>query len=157
MKNKDRLVFWARFSIYTIFGVVIPVVFLIIRFKLFQKISSLSIGGWGIVAIMIVAFSFVSMLKYIKKGIPFSFVTQCINGVIKVIIPLLVTLLIINSMKNSINELINFLVVFIGCQIIAIPANPFPKWMHDHQVEDRKIEFKKIFKELGLSKGNGKE
>lgn len=151
-KTKKTLIFWGRLVTYFIFSIAIPVGFLIWKFKLFSKISTISIGGWGIVAIIIIAASFISMLKYIKEGLPFSFVTQCINGVIKIIIPLVVTLLIINTLKDSIDELINFLVVFIFCQCVAIPVNPFPQWTHDNNIQQEKNKFRKFAESIGIVK-----
>lgn len=151
-KTKKVLIFWSRLLAYLVFAIVIPVGFLIWRFKLFSKISTISIGGWGIIAIIIVAATFVSMLKYIKKGLPFSFFTQCITGVIKIIIPLVVTLLIINTLKDSITELMQFLVVYIACQCVAIPVNPFPQWVHDNKLEEEENKFKKFAETIGFGK-----
>ena len=150
--KKEKSIFWIRFSIYTIFAIVIPVLFLIWKFKLFQKISSISVGGWGVIAILIVAISFISMLRYIKKGMTFSFITQCINGIVKIIIPLVAILLVINAMKESVNELIQFLVVYISCQVVAIPVNPFPKWIHDNKLEEEENKFRKIAESIGIVK-----
>lgn len=148
----SRKLFWIRFFIYILFGLIFPVVFLIWRFDLFKKISSVSIGGWGVVVIIIVFVFFVKMLKYIKKGLPYSFFTQCINGIVKVIVPLLATLLIIYLMRNCMDQLMQFLVVFIVCEFFAIPANPFPKWIHDNHLEEEENKYRKVFEDLGVVK-----
>ena len=150
--KKETSLFWIRFVIYVMFAVAIPVAFLIWRFKLFHTISSISIGGWGVIAILIVAFSFISMLKYIRKGLPFSFITQCINGIVKIIIPLVAVLLVVNALKNSVNELIQFLVVYIACQVVAIPVNPLPKWVHDNKLEEEENKFRKFAESIGFVK-----
>lgn len=150
MNNKK--IFWIRFFIYVLFGLIIPVTFLIIRFKLFQKISSISIGGWGIVVILIVFGFVVKMLKSIKKGLPFSLATQIISGYLKIVLPLLIAALVVNALKNCVNELIQFLVVLIICEAIAVPANPFPKWIHDNKLEEQENQTRKIFETLGLIK-----
>lgn len=148
----NKKIFWIRFAIYVLFGLIVPVVFLVWRFKLFQKISSISIGGWGVVAILIVFFFIIKMLKYIKKGLPFSFGTQIISGYLKVVIPLFVSVLIINALKGCINELVQFLVVLTACQAIAVPANPFPKWIHDNNLEQQENQTRRIFESLGIIK-----
>ena len=151
-KSMYRLVFWVRFLIYVLFGMAIPVAFLIWRFKLFEKINSVSVGGWGVVVILIVVIFFIKMLKYIKKGLPFSFWTQLITGYLKTVIPLLALVLIVYCMRNSISELIQFLVVFITCQVIAVPANPFPQWIHDNKLDEEENKTRKIFESLGILK-----
>ena len=59
--------FWIRLPIYALFLFVIPAAFLIIRFKLFQKISALKIGGWGIVTILLVGVGFMKMMKEVVR------------------------------------------------------------------------------------------
>ena len=68
----SRKEFWFRLGIYITFGAIIPFVFLVWRFKLFGKVSSISIGGWGVVAIVFVAIFFIKLFKAVKKGLPFT-------------------------------------------------------------------------------------
>lgn len=150
--NDKKALFWTRFGIYVLFQIVIPITFLVWRFKLFQKISTVSIGGWGIVVIILVTAFFVSMIKYVKKGLPFSFLTQCLNGIMKTIIPLIAVAFILNWLKGSINELSQFIIVYILCQIIAIPANPFPKWIHDNNLQHEENKTRKFLEKFGIIK-----
>ena len=150
--NDKKALFWTRFGIYVLFQIVIPITFLVWRFKLFQKISTVSIGGWGIVVIILVTAFFVSMIKYVKKGLPFSFLTQCLNGIMKTIIPLIAVAFILNWLKGSINELSQFVIVYILCQIIAIPANPFPKWIHDNNLQQEENKTRKFLEKFGIIK-----
>ena len=150
--NDKKALFWTRFGIYVLFQIVVPITFLVWRFKLFQKISTVSIGGWGIVVIILVTAFFVSMIKYVKKGLPFSFLTQCLNGIMKTIIPLIAIAFILNWLKGSINELSQFVIVYILCQIIAIPANPFPKWIHDNNLQHEENKTRKFLEKFGIIK-----
>lgn len=150
--NDKRALFWTRFGIYILFQIVVPITFLVWRFKLFQKISTVSIGGWGIVVIILVTAFFVSMIKYVKKGLPFSFLTQCLNGIMKTIIPLIAVAFILNWLKGSINELSQFVIVYILCQIVAIPANPFPKWVHDNNLQQEENKTRRFLENLGIIK-----
>lgn len=150
--NDKKALFWTRFGIYVLFQIVIPITFLVWRFKLFQKISTVSIGGWGIVVIILVTAFFVSMIKYVKKGLPFSFLTQCLNGIMKTIIPLIAIAFILNWLKGSINELSQFVIVYILCQIVAIPANPFPKWVHDNNLQQEENKTRRFLENLGIIK-----
>ena len=150
--NDKKALFWTRFGIYVLFQIVVPITFLVWRFKLFQKISTVSIGGWGIVVIILVTAFFVSMIKYVKKGLPFSFLTQCLNGIMKTIIPLIAVAFILNWLKGSINELSQFVIVYILCQIVAIPANPFPKWIHDNNLQQEENKTRRFLENLGIIK-----
>ena len=82
--------FWIRLGLYILFGAVFPFVFLIWRFQLFQKVSGLSIGGWGLIGIIFVAIFFLKLMKAVRKGLPFSLGTQVLEGVCKVIFPFLI-------------------------------------------------------------------
>ena len=149
MSNKS---FWLRLIMYITIGLVAPTVFLIWRFKLFEKIDSVSIGGWGVVCILFVGIFFIKLMQSIRKGLPFSFFTQCLEGAIKVIIPLLLSILIIYFLKNSINELIQFLIVLTVTQLFAIPINPLPQWSHDNNLKDSELKLKNIAQTLGIIK-----
>lgn len=148
--KQSKKVFWIRLSFYVLFGGLAPAAFLIWRFDLFSEISSLSIGGWGIVCIVFVGIFFLKMLKAVKDGLPYSFGTQCINGICKVILPLLIALLILYALQNCIAELMQFLGVVIVCEIIAIPMNPIPQWAHDNGIKEEEGKLKRIAESLGL-------
>ena len=90
------------------------------------------------------------MLKAVKDGLPYSFGTQCINGVCKVIMPLLICLLILYAVQNCVVELMQFLGVVIICEMIAIPANPIPQWAHENGIKEEEGKYKKLAESLGL-------
>lgn len=144
--------FWIRLPIYALFLFVIPAVFLIIRFNLFQKISALNIGGWGIVAILVVGLGFIKMMKEVKKGLPFCYLNQVITGLYKVIIPLLLLTFIIYFSKDSIKHILQFLVVLIPSEFVAILVNPIPRWAYENKLEEDGYKLKQILKSAGLSK-----
>ena len=144
--------FWIRLPIYALFLFVIPAVFLIIRFNLFQKISALNIGGWGIVAILVVGLGFIKMMKEVKKGLPFCYLNQVITGLYKVIIPLLLLTFIIYFSKDSIKHILQFLLVLIPSEFVAILVNPIPRWAYENKLEEDGYKLKQILKSAGLSK-----
>lgn len=148
--KQSRKVFWIRLALYILFGGLAPGAFLIWRFDLFSEISSLSIGGWGIVCILFVGLFFLKLLKAVKEGLPYSFGTQCINGICKVVLPLLIALLILYAVQNCVAELMQFLGVVIVCEIIAIPLNPLPKWAHDNGIKEEEGKYRRIAESLGL-------
>lgn len=148
----SRKQFWIRLPIYALFLFVIPAAFLIIRFKLFQKISALNIGGWGIVTILLVGFGFMKMMKEVKKGLPFCYLNQVVTGLYKVIVPLLVLTFVIYIGKDSVNHILQFLFVLVPCEFIAILINPLPRWAYENHLEEDGYKLKQILKSAGLSK-----
>ena len=144
----SRKQFWIRLSLYILFGGIIPVIFLILRFNLFTKIDSLSVGGWGIVAILFISIFFAKMIKTIVKGLPFSLFIQILNGICKVIIPLIAASFIVYYMQDCMKEIFQFLVVCIVSELVAIVVNPLPKWLNDHKIEKEESTIKKILETL---------
>lgn len=142
--------FWYRFSVYILFGLLIPATFLIWRFKLFEKVSKVSVGGWGIVAVIFVAIFFISMLKAIRKGMPFSITTQIIEGLCKLIIPLIIACTCIYFMQDLMKEMYQFLLVLILSETVAIVVNPIPQWAHENKIEEQENRLKGIINTLGI-------
>lgn len=139
--------FWVRLSIYILFGGALPFAFLIWRFKLFSKVSKLSIGGWGIIAVIFISVFFIKLIKAVRKGLPFSLVSQILEGICKIIIPLLIGAFCCYYLKDIMEEVFQFLWVLIVCESIAIVVNPIPKWAHENK-NDSLIE---NLKALGLN------
>lgn len=140
--------FWIRFAVYVLFGGLLPAMFLIFRFKLFSKINSITVGGWGLVCIIFLCGFFISMAKAVKKGLPYSFWTQVLNGVSKVIVPLLGAILAIYCLQDSIKQLLEFLIVVFVCEVIAIPVNPFPKWIHINKLNENEESLYSVLKRI---------
>lgn len=144
IESHPKSVFWIRFVIWALFAAVLPFLFIAFRYGIFDKLSSISISGWGLVAIIIVmcfAFYLVRCLRMGLKGRS-PFVLQCVNGVCKVIVPLVCALFLLDSIKNSIAVFEQALIVVTLCEAIAIPINPMPVWVHEmnegKKEEDRK-------------------
>ena len=153
--DKNKLVFWSRFCLYVLIGYAAPIFFLAWRFELFNKISKIKIGLWELIIVFIILVGFIKLIQYVKKGLPYSLLTQVLNGIAKVIIPLMVCLIIVNAFKNSgdkLNYLVQFLVFLIACETVAIVVNPFPKWIHDNHLEEQEHQFRKVFESLGVIK-----
>lgn len=139
--------FWIRLGVYVLLGLVIPVIFLIWRFKLFEKITTteIAIGGWGVVVFIIFIAFCSSMLKAIKKGLPFSFGTHIITCLIKVTIPLLTALYVVHFLQDFTKELFQVLCVLLICETIASITNPLPQWAYEHQIDAENMRIKNIF------------
>lgn len=144
IEEHPKTTFWTRFVSWTMFACILPFLFIVWRFKLFGKISRIQIGGWGIIAIIIVVAFIFSIIRYVKiafKG-RYSLTGQILSGICKIILPLLTFMLILWGLKNSIEEMLQALGFVIVCESIAIPLNPLPKWAYDMQKDLKDSERK---------------
>ena len=122
----SKLFFWIRFGLYALFMFIIPAAFLFVKFKLFQKITAFQIGGWGVVFILIVGFGMIKLVKEVKKGLPFCYATQVLNGTLKVLLPLTLCTLILYVMQDNVKDVLIMMYVLIPCELVAILVNPLP-------------------------------
>lgn len=144
--------FWIRLFFYIIFGGIIPFVFLVWRFDLFSKVNSVSIGGWGIVAITFIGIFFIKLMKSVKKGLPFSYATQIIEGICKVIIPLLIAAFCCYYLEDLMYQVFQFICVLIVSETIAILVNPIPQWAHDNKISEEQQSLKTLISSLSSTK-----
>jgi hypothetical protein len=152
----EKQVFWIRLVSFILIGFILPFGCLVYRFHLFQKIEKINIGAWGVLAVIFVAIFFLVMLKMIKKGLPYSFPVQCINGLMKCIIPLIVIIAVLYVLQDYTSELLDVLIIITLCEVIAIPLNPLPKWANDNKKEQEETKFKKFAKLFWENKDNEK-
>lgn len=140
--------FIIQFIIFIAFGILAPILYLTIRFNLFQTTSRLQIGIWGIIVIGIIIGSISVLIKYYLDGMKtkYSLFKQILQGVIKLILPLLLFLIILIFMKDNIKLMIESLLVIIPCEIIAIVVNPLPKWCFENNVNGIIAITDKIFR-----------
>lgn len=144
INNHPKAVFWIRFALWSLCACVIPFLFIVYRFQLFQTISKIQIGGWGMIAIIIVAVFAFSIIRYVKMALSakYSLAVQILNGICKIIIPLVVVMVIIYNIKSNIDLFIQVLGVVIISEMVAIPLNPLPKWAYEQQKNVREEERK---------------
>lgn len=130
--TKEKKVFILRIVLWSLFAGVIPVIFIGWRYDLFKKASNFKLSGWGLIAIIFI-FAFLKVLVgYIRAGIKeYSMLKQVLNGIFKVLIPLGVLLLLCVGIRSNIEQFIQALSCAIICETIAIPLNPFPKWVYE--------------------------
>lgn len=144
LSEHPKTVFWTRFVLWTLCACVLPFMFIVWRFELFKTISKVQIGGWGIIAIILVALFVLTIIKYVRMALKakYTLLGQFLGGFCKIIIPLVVALLILNSVKENVNSLIQALGCVTICEAVAIPLNPLPKWAYEAQKEVRVEERK---------------
>lgn len=144
LDKHPKTVFWTRLSLWAIFACILPFVFISWRFELFNTVSKIKIGGWGIIAIVIVAVFIFSLIRYLKLyfGTKYTLTGQCLSGFCKVILPLCVTMVTFYAVKSDIELMLQVLGVVTASEFIAIPLNPLPKWVYEKQKNVRADERK---------------
>ena len=142
IEKHPKVIFWIRFVLWAACACVLPIVFIGWRFELFNTASKFSLGGWGIIGIIIAVVFVVVLASYVKQGMTSKnvMIAQCVTGFVKVIIPLLALLGVLYALRNSIDRIMQALGCVILCEVIALPINPMPKWVLDQQkdVEESK-------------------
>ena len=158
----SKKMFWVRLLAYVVVGGLLPLTFIAFRFDLFEKVSTLSISGWTLISMLTVfiVFSFVFFMKLVKgvrDGLPFSYGTQLLNGLYKVIIPMLMAALILYYLKDSVDKVIQLFVVAIPCEMVAIAINPIRTWAHDNKLDEQGTNLRTVLESAGLIKKEGKK
>lgn len=136
-QSKAKALFWGLFALWTCFALIAPVAWIIWRYQLFQPKTDYQFGGWGFVAVVIIAVFSLVCFRYVCKGFPrWSMAKQCIKGLCIITIPLLALYFALNCVASNIELFLQSLAFVAASETVAIPLNPFPKWI-DAQTEGR--------------------
>ena len=144
MDDHPRTVFLTRAILWLLCAAGLPFMFIAYRFELFKSVSKIQIGGWGLIAIIIVAVVAITVLRYIKAAYKngYSYFGQIIMGICKVVIPLVALYWIVLNIRNNLDLFLQALGCTIICETVGIFINPFPKWVWEKQknmrIEERK-------------------
>jgi len=132
-KKEERRIFIIKAISWAMLSCILPVLFIGWRYDLFNVNNKLNLSGYGLIAIVIIFVFLITLFKYFKKLylVKWSMLGQIIGGLIKVVLPLLAILLVFNSIKNDIDTAITCLGVVIVLETIALPINPFPKYIYE--------------------------
>lgn len=114
-----------------------PIIYLIIRYRLFEVKTTVQLNLWQIVAILFFGIVITTIGYYCVSALKTKYFwwKQIVVGVVKLIIPLSIALVITTWLSNNINILKEFLIVTIICESIAIVINPLPKWCFENNIE----------------------
>ncbi|MBR3208875.1 MAG: hypothetical protein IKF82_01260 [Bacilli bacterium] len=145
---QNKRIFWARFVAYAVFGLAIPMAFLIWRFNLFSSTTKLNIGGWGIIVIVFTAVFLNLLLKQAIECVDSQLAKRILNAVRKVFIPLLAVTLCLYAVDSFVKELVQFFIVLTICEPIAYGINPMPDLIEQKQEEQDEDKKKNTFIEL---------
>lgn len=127
--SKARKIFLIRLVLFLMFALVIPIIFVADRYELFENINEFKFTMWGMVVLIIVIAVGLYILSVIQKAMPYSMFTQVFNGLLKITLPLVALWLVLNKIQNTFNLFNQCLLCIIISETIAIPINPFPKWI----------------------------
>ena len=145
--NKKLLIFWIRLISWITFTSIVPITVFAIKFGLFKKsgynivyddlgnviqTSSKALNGWGILSCFIVGFMIMSIVKEVVKTYTgYSFVKQCLTGVVNSLIPLAIAFGLCYYLEGVLDNIQYCLVTLMITKVIAIPLNPLPKWRYE--------------------------
>lgn len=146
--SQEQKVLILRFFFFTIFALVLPVLFIGWRYQLFGRVNKMSLSGWGVIVLLIIIFFVRYVAKMVKRAEPYSMFNQIVTGFKKIILPLFILFILLNTIKGNIDLFIQALQVTIISEAIAIPINPLPKWAHDHGIEQQENLMGKFVKKL---------
>ena len=151
MEKMNMKIFWIRFVVYILLGLIAPTGFLIYKFNLFAPTTKLNIGGWGIVVIVFTAIFMAFLTKQLSDLIESELGKKIVNSIRKVLIPLLTATLCIFAVGEFWNDLLQFFIVLTLCEPIAYVANPMPELIKQKQEEkDMKKEESKLLNIFNL-------
>ena len=133
----EKQKFWTLMSLFLTFSLLIPILYLTIRYDLFTKTTTIQIGLWGIILFGIMIAVISVLIKYYLSGLKtkYSYGKQVVEGVVKLILPLCLTLAVVFFLKDNMDAVIESLCVIIPSEFGAILVNPLPKWAFDNNVD----------------------
>ena len=138
MKKKE---FWIKLILWLFFAAAIPIMTIVDKYDMVKN-GTLKYTGWAII-VFIIAFIFIVVIcGYISKIFKWSMALQIFNGVRLVLVPLLFLLIGVDLIVNNIANIKFILVVSFFSEMIAIPLNPFPKWLYMKNISDLKEALK---------------
>jgi hypothetical protein len=124
---------------------VAPITFMLIRFEMFEKVTNVSVGGWGLIFILFITIFIIYALRMIEEGFVVGVVKQSIRGVRKIILPLIMLILGLYWLKDCLPQLMEFLIFIVICETVALPINPLPSWLFEKGIEVSAFKIKSIF------------
>lgn len=132
MKKKE---FCIKLILWLFFAWIVPILTIVDKYDMVKN-GTLKYTGWGILA-FIISFIFVIVIcGYIAKIFKWSMGLQIFNGVRLVLVPLFFMLIGVDLIVNNIDNVKFILVVSFISEAIAIPLNPFPKWLYMKNITD---------------------
>ena len=93
------------------------------------------------------------ILNTIKEAMPKgTMARQCIDGFRCVVLPIGIAIAFLYVLDGCISQILTALCIILPCLIMAIPINPFPQWLSEHDITISKDGIKKVLKKLFTEK-----
>ena len=149
MTSKEKKIFVAKAAAFVVFGAVLPIIFILWRYGIFEN-GPHSLGGVGLIVGLVAIICVGYVIREVRETLPYSYFTQILTGLIKVVLPLLAVYFALNAIKDSVDLLAQSVLATALCECVAVAVNPFPQWKHDHGKEEQDgafLRFAKTFKE----------
>lgn len=143
----SRCGFWVRFATMVAVGILTPILYLVIRYNLFQRELKITLGLMGVVALAFICLSIIVLIRYYVSGVKtkYSWFKQLLDGISKIIIPIGIFVAIMYVGKHYTTQLVELCWILIPCELVAIMVNPLPKWAFDNNVEGLSEIADKVF------------
>lgn len=132
MKKKE---FWIKLILWLFFAAAVPIMAIVDKYDMIKN-GTLKYTGWAILVFIIAFILVVVVCGYISKIFKWSMGLQIFNGVRLVLIPLAFILIGVDLLVNNIDNIKYILVISFISESIAIPLNPFPKWLYMKNISD---------------------
>lgn len=145
--TKEQKTFITKVILFVLFGALLPLAFVMWRYGCFTD-GGFTMAGWGWIAAMVIFFFMLYVMNQLRKTLPWSYFSQIVTGMMKVILPLTLVYVLVWNLQDSIDYFLQSLAAIIVCECVAICVNPFPKWRHDHKIEERDGTIKAFSKEF---------
>jgi len=137
-KKMGKAEFWIRFVLWLGLAVIAPFAYICVSFGIFEsKDTTTTLSGWGVIAVIFLCIMLLIVVNNVRKGLPYgNFFRQCIDGIFT-LIPLVGAILILEVIKTRVESFERFLIFTAACEFVAIPINPFPKWISQNEIEKK--------------------
>lgn len=137
-EEHPKTVFTIRLIAWALFSAILPFIFIVWRYGIFQTNCTIKLTGWGIIGVIIIIVFAITLLKYVYKAMKPGLFRQCVEGVCKILLPLTILLLLVVEIESHISLVKQALGCVIVCEIIGIPLNPFPAYLEKRRIEEGK-------------------
>lgn len=137
--NKKKIVFIIRALLWLYFSLFLPIYVITKNYDL-VKPNPFKYTGWAIICSIFLVISISAIFGYIIQSLKYSIYIQILSGIKKILIPIIVMLLICTIIDKNIDKIMNILKICLISEAVAIPINPFPKWVYERKIKKFKEE-----------------
>jgi hypothetical protein len=135
MKKHPKTWFTIRLILFVLIGIVGPLAIIYSQYQMFSPRvpDSIKIHGWGIVALLVLAFGTYYVIGSLAKAFSNYFIRQIMAGLSKIIVPILLAYLLVNAVAANVDKIKIILLGSLLCEIIALPLNPIPPLIYKRE------------------------